>query len=104
VLEIRFRGGSGSPDVLSLHRDCAEQVQLGQYCPCQRGPQYVRRQFGFAVLVVRCQKEESLWKVQLLGLRCLSVHTIMVAQSGSRHNGDPRGGATAGLRVGERFA
>ena len=86
VLEVRLRGGAGGPDVLPLQLDGTEQIQLGQYCPGQRGPEYVRRHLGFAVLVVRCQEEESLGKAQLLRPRCFSVHTIMVAQLGGHHN------------------
>ena len=88
VLEVRLRGGAGGPDVLPLQPDCTDQVQLGQYRPCQSGPECVHRHLRCAVLVVRCEKEEGLGKVQLRRLRRFSVHTNMVARSGSRDNED----------------
>ena len=86
VLEVRLRGGAGSPDVLPLQSDCTDQIQLGQYRPCQSGPECVHLHLRCAVLVVRCEKEEGLGKVQLRRLRRFSVHTNIVAQPGSRHN------------------
>ena len=74
--------------MLALQLDGTEQIQLGQDCARHGGPEHGLLHLGLAVLVVRCQKEHSLGKVQLLRLRCFSVHTIMVAHSGGHHNED----------------
>ncbi|GGI90994.1 hypothetical protein GCM10007175_30580 [Pseudarthrobacter scleromae] len=87
MLELRVRCGAGSPDVLALQLDGADEVQLGQDCPCHCGSECEHRNFGFAVFVIGGQEEEGLGKAQFNRLGCFRVHGTMVRPHGGTRYG-----------------